>query len=72
MPKTRRKTRGRSRSTRWIIGIAAVAILAVAVVILTSQTNTAQQEPNNMGSCGQPECGQANAPVTIEEYSDFQ
>ncbi len=67
----KKRTTTRPRDTRWIIGGAAAAVLVVGVLIWINLTYAAPSS-NALGKCGGPECGQANAPVTIEEYSDFQ
>jgi hypothetical protein len=70
-----RRTRSQHKNTRWIVGVGAVAILIVAGLIAASLTlnrPTPVASSSVLSQCGTPACGQANAPVTIEVYSDFQ
>jgi hypothetical protein len=62
-----------------MIGIAIVVVVLVGVLVVASVTSasraaqvSATPVASALGQCGSPECGQANAPVTIEIYSDFQ
>ncbi len=75
--------RNRSRTVRQrrslnlplIIGGVVVALLIV-VALIFANTQAAPSGTtavnSDLAKCGQPTCGQANAPVTIDEYSDFQ
>ncbi len=72
---TRKRARPRRRNyTPWIIlGVMIAAVVIVGVLVSVNQN--AQATPpvaGQLDKCGKPECGQANAPVTIEIYSDFQ
>ncbi len=72
---TRKSKRRRAANNRiWIIGGLVAAVLIVAVLILANQPNTVAALPAKtaLTECGKPECGPANAPVTVDEYSDFQ
>ncbi len=66
----RRRTQRRSNTWIWIVGGGIVALLLVALLIWANQP--APVVSASLDKCGHPECGQANAPVTVEEYSDFQ
>ncbi len=71
----KRQARARRNNTRWLIVVAGAAILVVAALILInviSMSPTSAAGNDALGQCGKPECGQANAPVTIEIYGDFQ
>jgi hypothetical protein len=76
---SKRRTRARPVNARWAVGIAvAVIVLAGVWIAISAATasHSAQAPPTTdasaLSQCGGPECGQANAPVTIEIYSDFQ
>jgi hypothetical protein len=66
------------KSTRWITAIVVAALAMAAVLVMTSLTSarssaiTVTSPSSALSECGGPMCGQANAPVTIEIYSDFQ
>ena len=66
------------KSTRWITAIIVAAIAVATVLVMTSLTSarspaiTITSLPSALSECGSTTCGQANAPVTIEIYSDFQ
>ncbi len=63
----------RMNYTPWIIGGLVVAAAVVALLVWANQPPPpATPSSSYMAQCGQPTCGQANAPVTIDEYSDFQ
>jgi hypothetical protein len=70
--KTARRTRVHPKrdNTTLIIagGIAAVVVVALLVWLSLSNTRTPTAPSVALGKTW----GQANAPVTIEEYSDFQ
>ncbi len=71
---TRRNKRRRANNRVWIVvGIIAAALIVIALV-LANQPNTVAALPAKtaLTECGKPECGPANAPVTVDEYSDFQ
>ncbi len=79
MPK--RVTRSRRIDRRWALGgIIAAMLLLVALVVagLTLSplqpvaSSAAAVSTSTMSECGSPVCGRANAPVTLEIYSDFQ
>jgi len=78
---SKKRTRSRRIDRRWAFGgvIAAVLLLVALVVAgltlspLQPVASSAAAVPTStMSECGSPVCGQANAPVTIEIYSDFQ
>ncbi len=58
--------------TRWIIGGAIAAVVVVIALIALSANTPPPTASSALDKCGSPECGPANAPVTVEEYSDFQ
>ncbi len=68
------------QNARWIIAGAALVVVALVVLVVASQMSTksvaapvfSSPEPAALDKCGKPECGQPGAPVTIEEYADFQ
>jgi len=72
----KRRTRVNRVNPRWIIGgivaviVVAVGLIAASLTSATSATNAIT--PSALNECGGLECGQANAPVTIEVYADFQ
>lgn len=59
----------------WIVGASALAVVAVAVLIYVGNASTAPAAvttvPPNITQNGHTR-GDANAPVTIEEWADFQ
>jgi hypothetical protein len=72
----RKRTRVRRLNARWILGGAAAALVLAGGLIVASLTPAkpafVPMTSSALSSCGGPECGQPNAPVTIEIYSDFQ
>jgi hypothetical protein len=50
------------------------ALIAASLTSARSSSTLASGTviPSALGQCGGLTCGQANAPVTIEIYSDFQ
>ena len=72
----KRRKRAQRVNQRWIIGGLVAAIVVVAGLIAASLTFA--KSPSTpaatfyLSECGGLECGQADAPVTIEIYSDFQ
>ncbi len=72
----KRVARTRSNNNRmWLIGgIAVVAVVVVGLLVWANQGAATGKPPTltALTECGQATCGQANAPVTVEEYSDFQ
>ncbi len=74
MRKRRRKTQ--RVNSRWVIG-GAIAVIVVVVGLIAASLTSAKSPataaaPSALNECGGLECGQANAPVTIEVYADFQ
>lgn len=72
---TKRRTRSRGVNTRWVIGIAIAAICVAGILVALSLRATPAPSAalsSALSQCGSPACGQANAPITIEIYSDFQ
>ena len=74
----KRRAIARRSNTRWIRTIAVVAI-AVAIVLVVVSLTSAAKSPvtvttasSALSECGSPTCGQANAPITIDVYADFQ
>ncbi len=71
--KSMRKRTRNNRAWIWIVTGLVAAVVVVAALILANQTTaTPQPATTALTECGKPTCGQANAPVTVEEYSDFQ
>jgi len=73
-----RKKRRRAQrvNPRWVIG-GIVAVIVVVVGLIAASLTSAKSATTAIASsalneCGGLECGQANAPVTIEVYADFQ
>jgi len=76
---SKKRTRVRRVNARWAIEVAIAVIVLAGVLVavsVTSASHSVQVAPTTVASalgwCSSPECGQANAPVTIEIYSDFQ
>ena len=77
---TKRTLRKRRRNTStWIIGgIVVVALVAVIVIAMSGSSSTSASvvasppPPAALDKCGSATCGNANAPVTIDVYADFQ
>jgi protein-disulfide isomerase len=74
----KRRASARRKGTGWIRTIAVVAI-AIAIVLVVVSLTSAAKSPvtittasSALSECGSPTCGQANAPVTIDIYADFQ
>jgi hypothetical protein len=67
-----KRARPRSVNLTWIIGAAIAAVIVVAALIYANSSPVAPPTNSVLAQCGQPTCGQANAPVTVDEYSDFQ
>jgi protein-disulfide isomerase len=74
----KRRASARRKGTKWIRTIAVVAI-AIAIVLVVVSLTSAAKSPvtittasSALSECGSPTCGQANAPVTIDIYADFQ
>jgi protein-disulfide isomerase len=74
----KRRASARRKGTKWIRTIAVVAI-AIAIVLVVVSLTSAAKSPvtittasSVLSECGSPTCGQANAPVTIDIYADFQ
>jgi hypothetical protein len=72
----KKRTRARRLNTAWILGSAVAAIVLAVGLIVASLASAkpalAPMTSSALNSCGGPECGQPNAPVTLEIYSDFQ
>lgn len=78
---SKKGTRLRRVDRRWAFGGVIAAVLLLVALVAASLTLSPLQPltssaaavlTSTMSECGSPECGQANAPVTIEIYSDFQ
>ena len=78
---SKKGTRLRRIDRRWAFGGVIAAVLLLVALVAASLTLSPLQPltssaaavlTSTMSECGSPECGQANAPVTIEIYSDFQ
>ncbi len=65
-------TRSRQKYLPWIIGGFVAAIIIVGALVIANQSPVPAPTNSVLAQCGQPSCGQANAPVTVDEYSDFQ
>jgi protein-disulfide isomerase len=77
MPPKRSPSRHRSTAWRWWVLIAAVVVaVVVGVLVQRSRSGTEQatvtRPASAVGPNGGTLVGQANAPVTITEYGDFQ
>jgi protein-disulfide isomerase len=76
----RKRKRARQQDMRWIIAGAVVAVAVLGILIWGNQVSAARTPmptlaaaaPTDLDKCGSPECGQADAPVTVEVYADFQ
>ena len=78
----RRSRRMRSRNNNvWVIGALVVVALLVVGLIVLNGTNASDASAPAVASppvaaaldaCGSAACGDANAPVTIDVYADFQ
>jgi hypothetical protein len=80
MPK-RHVRRRRDANMRRIVVLGAIVALLMAGALIAASLTSARSSstlasgtviPSALGQCGGLTCGQANAPVTIEIYSDFQ
>jgi protein-disulfide isomerase len=77
---SKKRVKRRRVDPRWVAGGFVAMVILAGVLIVTSATSATSPTPkavataatSAMGECGGPVCGQANAPVTIEIYSDFQ
>ncbi len=74
----KKRASARRKNTGWIRTIAVIAI-AVAIVLVVVSLTSAAKSPvtvttasSALSECGGLTCGQANAPVTIDVYADFQ
>ncbi len=82
MPPKRRRARRPTTGPNmgWIAGGAIAVVVLAGILIAVSQFSAAARNsppastaaPSALDACGGLECGQANAPATIEIYSDFQ
>jgi protein-disulfide isomerase len=80
MASKRGKRAQRKNNSVWVIvGIAIVAVLAVGLVVFYGTNNTSSAQvssapvaPAPLDKCGSATCGNANAPVTLDVYADFQ
>lgn len=71
----RRKAKKKRRRLYWIGGIAVVALIAAAIIILPGLQGTADivtPEPHDWPDGEDTAMGDPDAPITIVEYSDFQ
>jgi protein-disulfide isomerase len=74
----KRRAIARRKNTGWIRTIAVVAIAIAIVLVIVSLTSAAKSPvtvttaSSALSECGSPTCGQANAPITIDIYADFQ
>jgi hypothetical protein len=74
----KRRIKRKRSYTGWIIGGVILAAVLVVGLLVANQQGAASvaplgtPRPEPLDKCDQKECGQANAPVTIEEFSDFQ
>ncbi len=64
--------RSRPNYLPWIIGGLVAAIIIVVALVIANQSPVPAPTNSVLAQCGQASCGQANAPVTVDEYSDFQ
>jgi protein-disulfide isomerase len=79
MASKRGKRAQRKNNNVWVIvGIAVVAVLAVGLVIFYGTNNASSAQgnaavaPAPLDKCGSAACGDANAPVKLDVYADFQ
>jgi len=75
----KRAKRRQNVTLLWVIGgVVAAAAIAVALVSVNASASTTAASvatpspPAPLDACGAATCGQANAPVTIDVYADFQ
>src|SRR5579864_65819 len=78
-PRSQSPTRPRPRPWLWIAGTAAVVIVAAAVIFfLVNRPGRAPETivppgvPQGTSATGEPTLGSPKAPVTIDEFGDFQ
>lgn len=73
-PRAPRRAPARGRNWWPIIGVAAAAVLVVGGLIWFSQSQSQSQTPAVSTSVPRDRnvLGQPNAPVTVEEWGDFQ
>ena len=67
-----KRTRARPNYLPWIIGGVVAAVIIVAALVWANSSPVPAPTNSALAQCGQPTCGQANAPVTVDEYADFQ
>jgi hypothetical protein len=68
----KRRTQPKRNNTTLIIGVGVIALVVVALLVLLNMNlDTRTGNPAPQTATGRT-WGQANAPVTIDEYSDFQ
>ncbi len=80
MASKRGRSRRRRNNSNLIIGALVVIVVAIVVlVIVNNNTNAAgaafspnPPAPAPLDNCGTATCGNANAPVTVDVYADFQ
>lgn len=80
MAKRGGRVQRRKKNNNLVIwGFAAAAVVIVALVIAINSSRTAGPQiavdpapPAPLDKCGSAACGDANAPVTIDVYADFQ
>jgi protein-disulfide isomerase len=81
MASKRGRTKRRKSTNNVIVwgGVAAVVVIALLIIFVNSRLNSAGAQisfeppaPAALDKCGSATCGDANAPVTIDLYADFQ
>lgn len=71
-PPRRRPNGPRARTLVIVAAVATVAVAALIAVGIILQEDGDKEAPPRTVACVDKACGEADAPVTIEEYGDFQ
>lgn len=77
---SKKRKSAQRKNTRWLVGGAVAVIVLAGALVVSSLVSAAARPtpapsaaaPSALDKCGGADCGQANAPVTIEVYADFQ
>ncbi len=81
--KPKRRIKQQKQDSRWLIYGGIAVVVLVGILVASSLISAAKPSPaaapasstttaSSLDQCGKPDCGQPNAPVTIDIYADFQ